>query len=183
MTPSKSIVPAHTEIARPLNVLVPLIREELERGDAAGIEHYRQAGEMLLEAREQIDGREWSGWLDRHFHLSRSTAVRYMKLAEFAETKSVRRRTLSEIVEPERESHQPSWHAPVREITNRVDVNRLALERQNKEKELRIMRDLASRLIAIGYRVLAAKLHPDRGGSQEAMARLNRVREILKRAV
>jgi hypothetical protein len=30
------------------------------------------------------------------------------------------------------------------------------------------------------YRALATKLHPDRGGSKEAMARLNRVRDELK---
>jgi hypothetical protein len=32
-----------------------------------------------------------------------------------------------------------------------------------------------------GYKALAAKLHPDKGGSHEAMARLNRVRDNLKR--
>ena len=37
-------------IGRPLKILVPLIKEELEAGDSAGLEHYRRAGEMLLES-------------------------------------------------------------------------------------------------------------------------------------
>ena len=43
-----------TRIARPVKVLVPLIQDELVAGDRAGLEHYRVAGEMLLEAREQV---------------------------------------------------------------------------------------------------------------------------------
>lgn len=39
---------------------------------------------------------------------------------------------------------------------------------------------LGLRLIDIGYKTLAKELHPDMGGSQDAMARLNRVRERLK---
>ena len=53
-----------------------------------------------------------------------------------------------------------------------------ALTRQ-QERQAEIK--LGQRLIAIGYRVLSAELHPDkRGGSREAMARLNRVRERLR---
>jgi hypothetical protein len=36
------------------------------------------------------------------------------------------------------------------------------------------------RMIDIGYKALAMKLHPDKGGSQEDMARLNRVRDRLR---
>jgi hypothetical protein len=36
-------------------------------------------------------------------------------------------------------------------------------------------------VIDAGYRALAARLHPDTGGSHEAMARLNQVRDRLKR--
>ena len=32
-----------------------------------------------------------------------------------------------------------------------------------------------------GYRAIATKHHPDKGGSQETMARLNRARDHLKR--
>jgi hypothetical protein len=35
---------------------------------------------------------------------------------------------------------------------------------------------LALQLIDIGYKVLSVKLHPDKGGSHDAMRRLNKVR-------
>lgn len=79
-----------------------------------------------------------------------------------------------------------SWHEPVREIIrDRVTPNleAIAQERQDKEKEEQLMRKLAHQLIDIGYKVLASQLHPDKkGGSQEAMSRLNRVKGLLKQA-
>ena len=44
------------------------------------------------------------------------------------------------------------------------------------------MKTLALQLIDTGYRVLASRLHPDKGGSHEAMSRLNHVRAMLKNA-
>ena len=41
--------------------------------------------------------------------------------------------------------------------------------------------DLKQQGINVGYRALAAKPHPDVGGSPEAMARLNQVRDRLDR--
>lgn len=46
------------EVARPLKVLVPLIKEDLESGreasERAGLPYYRAAGEKMIEAKEQI---------------------------------------------------------------------------------------------------------------------------------
>ena len=41
---------------------------------------------------------------------------------------------------------------------------------------------LARELIDIGYKALAKELHPDRGGSVESMAMLNRVRDRMRAA-
>lgn len=182
------------EIARPLKVLVPLIREEIEAGEEAGLEHNRRAGELLREAKSQIPNRnEWFVWLKRNFKkdglpLSERTAYRYMQLAETLEESRVRRAihttpeiTMHQIIRPNEPRN--SWEQPVRESINRVDVDRLIQERQNQEKESRLVREVALNLIDIGYRALAAKLHPDKGGSAEAMARLNKARDLLKRAV
>ena len=174
-----------TALARPLKTLVPLIKEELEAGDAAGIEHYRRAGEMLIEAKEQVTHGEWQSWVERNFHLSHRTAQKYMQLAGENETRRTRRfspQTLTEALEPNRE-RQPSWQEPVRAVTNRVNLEALAQERQSREQESKLFRTLALQLIDIGYKVLAAKLHPDKGGSQEAMARLNKVRDMLKKSL
>jgi hypothetical protein len=40
---------------------------------------------------------------------------------------------------------------------------------------------LVAQLIDAGYRSLASKLHPDKGGSRDAMSRLSRVRDQVKR--
>jgi hypothetical protein len=172
-------------VARPLKVLVPLIKQELERGDAAGVEHYRRAGEMLIEAREQVARGEWTAWLEKNFELSHGTAKRWMKLAVVSADRRRSVRSIQEVVEPNRPNRivPPAYHEPVQRVTERVDVDRLMQERQDRQKEERLIHDLALQLIDIGYKVLVTKLHPDKGGSQESMQRLNRVRELLRAAV
>lgn len=172
-------------VARPLRVLVPLIKNEIERGDAAGLEHYRRAGEMLIEAKEQVEYGDWLSWLERNFHLSRTTAQTYMRLAGEQKTSGRVFSTLSELVTPDRPNHQPAWHAPVQKVIDRVDTETLNLRREEMKRadERDAQRALALQLIDIGYKVLARKLHPDRGGSREAMQRLNAVRDRLKQSV
>jgi hypothetical protein len=72
-------------IARPLKVLVPLIKVEIATGDRAGLEHYRRAGELLIEAKDQVPWGSWSRWLKTNFELSQRTASRYMQLARIDE--------------------------------------------------------------------------------------------------
>jgi DnaJ-class molecular chaperone len=69
---------------------------------------------------------------------------------------------------------------PLFEATRDVDVEAIAQEKQSRRDEVELHRELAQELIDIGYKALATRLHPDRGGSKDAMARLNRVREELK---
>lgn len=176
----------HTqEVTRTLRVLVPLIKDELARANEAGIVHYRRAGEMLVEAKNQVATGDWHRWLANNFRLSKSTAQLYMKLAEMnADTitaVSGGRVSLNRAVRSATYQRASAWYPAAKASVNRVDVDRMAQERQNRETERRLERELALRLIDIGFKVLAGKLHPDhRGGSREAMARLNRVRERLK---
>ena len=174
---------AGTSLTRPLKVLVPLIKDELEAADAAGLEHYRKAGEMLLEAKEQVEHGEWKGWLKRNFHLSDRQAYDYIRLVEV--TKIEPRRKFESLREATRpgQSSKVSWQQPVQQIASRVNVEALATERQNREKEQRLLRQLSHQLIDIGYKVLARELHPDKGGSREAMSRLNAVRDRLRQHV
>jgi hypothetical protein len=65
-----------------------------------------------------------------------------------------------------------SWHSHNVNVLRKVGLERAA------EYELKLK--LATQLIDIGYKALASKLHPDKGGSPEAMARLNEVRSELK---
>jgi hypothetical protein len=171
-----------TEVARPLRILVPLIAEQIKQGRDAGVEYFRKAGALLVEAREQVARAEWNRWVEKHFDIKAKTAHHWMHLANAAGTARARSiRTLSEFTHPSREPHhQPAFHEPVREALRAVDTDHYAQERQAKARERDLERALALKLIDIGFKVLATKLHPDKGGSREAMARLNRVRARLR---
>src|SRR5262245_59785468 len=77
-----SIAVRKTQVSRPLKVLMPLIQGELQMGNDAGQEHYRRAGVMLIEAKEQVGYGGWGKWLRKNFDLSHDTASIYMRLAE-----------------------------------------------------------------------------------------------------
>ena len=115
-----------TRSTSPHEIGEPQILGELERGNAAGLEHYRRAGEMLPEAKSKLE--------------------------------------------------MPRGVGGLRVIFISVDGVRSAIcsSLKNPEKEAQIARALGLQLIDIGYKVLVTKLHPDKGGSSEAMTRLNR---------
>jgi len=176
---------ADHSVARPLPVLVPLIQQELAAGNRAGLEHYRRAGEMLLEAREQVAPFKWGKWLTKNFALSRQTAYDYMRAAERIrdEPDLVKRAlqppSLRSITKPNAQPPNVHWR-PVINATKKIDVDPFTETRQARMDEVQLHRDLALELIDIGFKALATRLHPDRGGSRDAMRRLNRVRDELK---
>ncbi len=172
-----------TQVSRPLKVLVPLIKDELGAADQAGLEHYRRAGQMLVEAREQIPHGSWARWLTKNFELSDRTANRYMRLARVTESNdhtSASRGGNQSLFGAIGEKRGRSAWGSVHEAADKVNVTRLADERQTRDDEIKLHRELALKLIDLGYRALATKLHPDQGGSRDAMARLNAVRDQLK---
>ena len=52
-----------------------------------------------------------------------------------------------------------------------------------REREEKQQRALELKIINAGYKALATKLHPDHGGSGEAMIRLNAARDRLKKTL
>jgi hypothetical protein len=76
---------------------------------------------------------------------------------------------------PAREQVHGSWR-PATKAARELDRDLYAQERQTQDEEIRLRRDLAKELIDIGYKALATRLHPDRGGSKDAMVRLNDLR-------
>jgi len=168
-------------IARPLSVLVPMIQEEVADGNTAGLEHYCEAGELLLEARDQVAEFKWTKWLRENFALSAKTAYTYMALAEriredpgILKTSS---QSMFEIVNPKEHQRRKARRAAFKlhKAVDQFDVTRLA-----RIEETRLLRLLAVELIDIGYKALATRLHPDHGGTNAAFRRLNRVRSELK---
>ena len=176
-------------VARPVKVLVPLIKEELEAGDTAGVEHYRRAGELLHEAKEQIAHGDWKDWLSRHFHKSATQANAYMKLA--TASKKTPSTTFSSLNAAIRSMNphsnigaQAGWTEPVKQALGKIDYAALRQDNLNRAEARELERKLALQLIDIGFKVLAQKLHPDKkGGSQESFVRLKSVRDRLKNAV
>jgi hypothetical protein len=190
-----------TTIARPLRVLVPLIKDDLQRAreaaERAGLPYFRDAGEKLLEAKEQLAHGEFLPWVKRNFALSMETAKHYMRLAEHAAEHAAEQNgsalpfsSLSDFIRKTSNPNYnlphtvrpPTWHEPVKKIVERVDTDTLNLAREELKRadEREAQRKLALQLIDIGYKVLAQELHPDKGGSRDAMTRLNHVRDRLK---
>ena len=65
-----------------------------------------------------------------------------------------------------------------------VDTDRLAKDYLAKTQEKRALKNLAIRLVDIGFKVLSKELHPDKKtGSAEAMTRLTAVKRALKQAL
>lgn len=44
-------------------------------------EHYRRAGQMLIEAKDQVGYGGWGRWLAKNFDLTDRTARQYMRMA------------------------------------------------------------------------------------------------------
>jgi len=177
------------KVARPLKVLIPMIQSELQQGNAAGQEHYRVAGEMLIEAKGQVGYGGWGRWLTKNFDLSHKTANLYMRWARvhsdfergaFKGRPPLTMREFSGDTERDREHRQSTQQQQFRRVLRDVARDDFVQERQARDDEVRLHRDLAEELVDIGYRALATRLHPDRGGSKDAMTRLNRVRDELK---
>jgi hypothetical protein len=174
------------KVARPLKILIPLIQSELQHGNSAGHEHYTRAGEMLIEAKKQVADGGWGRWLTKNFDLSQVTAQRYMRWARqqqmrhgVTEAPASMREMIGE-TERRRDERQSKQQQAFRRVLRDVAADTFVQERQNDDNEIRLHRELAEQLVDAGYRALATRLHPDRGGSKDAMMRLNRVRDELK---
>jgi hypothetical protein len=174
------------KVARPLKILIPMIQSELQQGNTAGHEHYCRAGEMLMEAQDQVGRGAWGRWLAKNFDLSRSTAGRYMRWAREANTHGVGQapyaslRAMEGSTARDREHRQSKQQQDFRRVLRDVARDDFVQERQARDDEIRLHRELAEELVDLGYRALATRLHPDRGGTKDAMSRLNRVRDELK---
>jgi hypothetical protein len=168
--------------------LIPLIQEDIEHGDRAGMEYYADAGDKLIEAKQQVAHGSWGRWLSKNFSLHGDTARNYMRLArlraEQAENRnavpifpsSLREMTGASTRDRKRKKGDRAFQSVLRDL----ETDLYAQEQQTRESEVKLHREMALELIDVGFKALATRLHPDRGGSKEAMARLNRVRDELK---
>jgi Protein of unknown function (DUF3102) len=174
-------------IARPLKILVPLIKADLEHGDRAGMEYYADAGDKLIEAKEQVAYGYWGSWLSKNFDRSQQQANLYIRYARLrAENKNeagsfVLPSSLTELRGEKKRAHERrTAESEYKSVLRELETDLYAQEQQTRVDEVKLHREIALELVDVGYKALATRLHPDRGGSKEAMARLNRVRHELK---
>jgi hypothetical protein len=174
------------QLARPLKVLVPLIKRDVENAEHAGKMFYIAAGGKLVEAKEQVQHGEWGQWLKDNFEFSTNTASTWMRWWEAEAVRGEQfesRREFERTTRPSRNKkvyQERDYHQPVERILSSVNAKEMRDRAATAAKEHELERKLALQLIKIGYGVLATKLHPDKGGSQDAMRRLNKVTKALR---
>jgi hypothetical protein len=66
---------------------------------------------------------------------------------------------------------------------NKVNVERLREKELDEYREEAEILKLAKQIIDIGYKALATKLHPDKGGNRASMARLTEAKKLLLKAI
>ena len=71
--------------------------------------HYRKAGELLLEAKEQVEHGEWTNWVSHNFSLSKRTAEIYMDLASEEKRSALRFSSLTDFVQ---KTSNPNYNKP-----------------------------------------------------------------------
>jgi hypothetical protein len=193
-------VNAGRQIVRTPEELAPLIKEQVALGDIAseeaGMPYYRKAGSLMLEARKPVKdlGEEtFTEFCERVTGKSYPQCKRYMAAHEEQKReanrienarkkgRTVRPRPLSDSLQEV--TGETSNGRVYREWTGPVDdfAERARAEQAKRGKEQNRKQELARRLIDIGFKVLATELHPDKmGGSEDAMTRLNEVRNRLR---
>jgi len=180
-------------IARPLSKLVPLIKADLDKLniEITRTQELRTAiGEKLIEAKTRLDYGHFGDWISRNFKMSRASATEYMRMVKaeragntkFASVQDFRRRTHKAY------HHNPTgtsrWRNDVQAHLNNVKPSEFEVKAErDREVHAKNVNKLAVEIISIGYKVLATKLHPDKGGSVEAMQHLNEARDQLRRCV
>ena len=187
-------------VLRPLKVLVSLIKDDLEKIKRVHVETekaqrplFLSIGEKLLEAKAQLPHGEFLPWVRDNLDLGYRAAQQYMAISRtilssekrdtihFAEDLSFRQ-AVRDHTTNKNFGKPASWRADVAENVRKAkaQATRLDEETLSRSQERDAERALALRLIDIGYKVLAKELHPDRGGTKDAMSRLGKVRARLK---
>jgi len=158
------------QAVRPLLILEPLIKKDLDAAHKAGLPHYRAAGEKMIEA--QVSGQmkhvEFKDWLKRIFNLSYSHAAKYMQLAK-TDPEFILQNKWTSLSDFVRGTSSASYNA------------RWAKAAAPAYQEGKARNKTADQIVDIGFKTLAKELHPDKGGSNEDMRRLIQAREDLKK--
>jgi hypothetical protein len=67
-------------------LVLSTLAKRINDAHTRGMESFREAGNYLLKAKEQLKHGEWLRWLKKNISFSQETASRYMRLAELGVT-------------------------------------------------------------------------------------------------
>jgi hypothetical protein len=193
---TRTVQQADKRVARPPKILIPLIKADLRKLHEIELDTERtmlmpiriSIGEKLIELKPQVNHGNFEKTIRKHFPSLVNVAGEWMRMARHEKASA---ETISSVADYRRATQRgygrtgtAKWREPVQDVLNRLEVESFNLQQHelSQAKEAALERKLGLELIDIGYKVLATKLHPDRGGSHEAMQRLNTVRARLREA-
>jgi hypothetical protein len=199
MTAIQAVRHIDHQLARTPSVLKPLIKEQVQLGDLAakqaGWPYYVKAGGLLEEARNGVRAEGEQTFTE---YCEEVTGKSYRSCSDWIAAYNKDAQQIERARKAGKTRSAPPVHLrgglgkstkgqyrPFREWTEEVDdAAEVARRQQEKEAETRaaeqkLKQQLARKLIEIGYKVLAKELHPDKGGSKDAMSRLSEVRNRL----
>jgi hypothetical protein len=200
MNNNGQITKSTREVTRPLRTLVPLIKRDLHGLENSGKPFRYSIGKNLAEASENHEELKkaggWYAWLKKNFAMARSTAHTYIAFYESASRQAKRsgaRGARFKTQEEESEAytkfakrgdkHRKRAYKERREtiggILGGIDADLYAQKISDRLKEIDLRRDLGTKVVEAGFRLLAKELHPDKGGTSELMRRLQAVRKRL----
>jgi hypothetical protein len=175
-------------------------KEVLANAEMAAREYRYKAGVCLIEAKASPEMTDFSSYAERETGVTRWTYTRWMeggRLMLESATKSrksnagVRDEKLpsgKELAGDTRSSagyQARPYISAVDATLNRAEVimERLRERELDEYREEAEVLKLAKQIVDIGYKALATKLHPDKGGDRAQMARLTEAKKLLLKAV
>jgi hypothetical protein len=174
-----------SEAVKSLAELAGMIREQIqfanEAANAAARPYWLRTGQLLAQAKSKFlydnekRPREFYDWVERQFGLRRRSCDQYMLAAKsttndvglrIADSQSLRG-ALKAAGHETGKPNPKSWVHPIREELKLIDFAALRKEHLKRVEERALQKQLALKLIDIGFKVLAVQLHPDKkGGSR-----------------
>jgi hypothetical protein len=181
-------------VARPLKVLLPLIKENLRKAkevaDSAASPYYLSVGEALLEVRKDPKNKgQWERLVKGYLGINPATAWRYMDYAEqinnlaigqdstFYQYRKLKRNPPKNKTKfTYSQSENGATNAQSENGTTNAQSERLAVG----DQKMKSLHALVKEAFDIGYKKMAHRYHPDKkGGSNEKMKELNEAKRLL----
>jgi integrase len=184
----KVLVMASNLVLPTLPDLVARIKAEHEAVAMAlwdSLQHALHAGDLLIEAKRQIEHGEWSDWLDKHCQVSQRSARAYMQLAKNrSEIEAAKRQSTADLsvngalkLLANPKSQPIHWQQRVNPEVN-YEAQRRGVTARTIIEELAKPKKIAAKIS--GHDVDVTKLSPK---AQEAIATAQEISPTTKEAV